>query len=55
MENISNQKPHQGIDNQIPDKYDKKDELQGSYKFDVRNIIRKDFLDGLLKSYKRAA
>lgn len=33
----------------------KKDELQGSYKFGVRDITRKDFLGGLLKSYKRAA
>ena len=51
-------RPHQGIDNRIPSKYNKSDRGQGvSMPLNVtaRNVVRKDFLGGLLKSYQRAA
>ena len=52
-------RPNQGICNKIPAKYNKTSkQWQGSYKFSnvsLKNIVRKDFLGGLLKSYQRAA
>ena len=50
-------RPHQGIGNQIPFKYNTIDEQQGDKMRlkNVSNIARKDFLGGLLKSYRRAA
>ena len=50
-------RPHQGIDNKIPAEYDTAgqqgvgDLLNPS----VRNVVRKDMLGGLLKSYSRRA
>ncbi|MHC4265696.1 MAG: integrase core domain-containing protein [Planctomycetota bacterium] len=50
---------NQGICNKIPAKYNKTSKKwQGSYKFSnvsLKNVVRKDFLGGLLKSYQRAA
>jgi len=51
-------RPHQGIDNRIPADYNKPYKQQGGIMLSnvtARNIIRKDFLGGLLKSYRRAA
>ena len=51
-------RPHQGIGNKIPAKYNKTDRRQGGsdlLNLSVRNIVRKDFLGGLLKSYSRKA
>lgn len=51
-------RPHQGIDNKIPVEYIISKRLQRGNKYtnvSVSNIVRKDFLGGLLKSYKRAA
>ncbi len=51
-------RPHQGIDNKIPSEYNTPERRQGSsdlLNLSVRNIARKDFLGGLLKSYRRAA
>ena len=50
-------RPHQGIDNQIPSEYNMSKRQSGHMplKIRVRNVTRKDFLGGLLKSYRRAA
>lgn len=51
-------RPHQGIGNKIPAEYNIATERQGGSTLSnvtVRNITRKDFLGGLLKSYRRAA
>ena len=50
-------RPHQGIDNQIPSEYNMSKQQGGHMplKIRVRNVTRKDFLGGLLKSYQRAA
>jgi transposase InsO family protein len=51
-------RPHQGIWNKIPAEYNKTDRRQGGstlLNLTVRNIVRKDFLGGLLKSYSRKA
>jgi len=51
-------RPHQGIDNKIPSEYNKSDVWQGGgmlKNVSAGNIVRKDFLGGLLKSYYRAA
>jgi len=51
-------RPHQGIGNKIPAEYNKTDRRQGAstlLNLTVRNIVRKDFLGGLLKSYSRKA
>jgi putative transposase len=51
-------RPHQGIDNIIPSKYNKSDIRQGGSmlkSLSAGNIVRKDFLGGLLKSYYIAA
>ena len=50
-------RPHQGIDNQIPGEYNMSKQQGGHMplKIRVRNVTRKDFLGGLLKSYQRAA
>ena len=51
-------RPHQGIDNRIPADYDMVSKQQGGsmpLSVTTRNVVRKDFLGGLLKSYKRAA
>ena len=51
-------RPHQGIDNKIPAEYDKPDMHQSGNTpliISTRNVTRKDFLGGLLKSYQKAA
>jgi len=51
-------RPHQGIANRIPAKYDIAEKRQGGnlpMNATSRNVVRKDFLGGLLKSYRRAA
>ena len=51
-------RPHQGIDNRIPSEYNNTDKRQGGtipLNTTTRNIARKDFLGGLLKSYRMAA
>ncbi|MHC4638573.1 MAG: integrase core domain-containing protein [Planctomycetota bacterium] len=49
-------RPHQGIYNRIPSEYNMTAQRQGgSMLFRTRNIVCKDFLGGLLKSYRRAA
>ena len=51
-------RPHQGIANNIPAEYNMMAKRQGSSvpsKITVRNIVRKEFLGGRLKSYRRAA
>ncbi|MHC4266285.1 MAG: integrase core domain-containing protein [Planctomycetota bacterium] len=49
-------RPHQGIDNRIPSEYNMTDQRQGgNMLFRARNIVRKDFLGGLLKSYRKVA
>lgn len=51
-------RPHQGIDNKIPGEYNLTEKRQGgrmSTKITTRNVARKDFLGGLLKSYYRTA
>ncbi len=51
-------RPHQGIGNRIPSEYNKPYRQQGGSmppNLSVENIARKDFLGGLLKSYRRAA
>jgi hypothetical protein len=51
-------RPHQGIDNRIPVEYNKANKQQGVRMLSnttVRNVVRKEFLGGLLKSYQRAA
>ncbi len=50
-------RPHQGIANRVPAEYNKLHNRQDSFtaKVNTRNIICKDYLGGLLKSYKRAA
>jgi len=51
-------RPHQGIDNKIPAEYNFTDQRQGGCmpsSVTVRSVARKEFLGGLLKSYRRAA
>jgi hypothetical protein len=51
-------RPHQGIGNRISGEYNLPAKRQGSrmsLKITSRNIARKDFLGGLLKSYQKAA
>ena len=51
-------RPNQGIDNRIPAEYNKTGKRQSGNKIlnvTVSNIARKEFLGGLLKSYRRAA
>lgn len=51
-------RPHQGIGNRIPGDYniaDKRQDGRMSSNITARNIARKDFLGGLLKSYYRTA
>jgi len=51
-------RPHQGIGNVIPSKYNLTAKRQGGCvpkKVTARNVIREEFLGGLLKSYQRAA
>jgi len=51
-------RPHQGIGNNIPTEYNKLDEHQIRNMpliISTRNVTRKDFLGGLLKSYQKAA
>jgi putative transposase len=50
-------RPHQGIDNKIPAEYNMSQRQGGSVPSNItaRNVARKDFLGGLLKSYQRAA
>jgi len=49
-------RPHQGISNRIPAEYRMNDKRQGDIlPFKGRNVVRKDFLGGLLKSYSRRA
>ena len=49
---------HQGIGNRVPVEHNMIHQQQGGHmplKIRVRNVIRKDFLGGLLKSYQKAA
>lgn len=51
-------RPHQGIDNRIPADSNKSYKRQGDSmpkNLPAGNVIRKEFLGGLLKSYRRAA
>ena len=51
-------RPHQGIGNRIPAEYDVTDKRHNStipFNRMAMNVVRKDFLGGLLKSYQRAA
>ncbi len=51
-------RPHQGIENTIPNEFNKPDRQQGGrmpLNIKAKNVVRKDFLGGLLKSYRRAA
>ncbi len=50
-------RPHQGIENRIPAEYNLGGKRQGEHPPNVNlgNVTRKDFLGGLLKSYKRVA
>lgn len=51
-------RPHQGIDNNIPAEYNMTDKRQGGsvpVNLSARDVARKDFLGGLLKSYRRVA
>ena len=50
-------RPHQGIGNKIPAKYHTAGQrgVSSSLNLSVRNMVRKDFLGGLLKSYHRLA
>jgi transposase InsO family protein len=50
-------RPHQGIDNRIPGEYNMTGKRQGGHPVNVNlgNVVREEFLGGLLKSYRRAA
>ena len=51
-------RPHQGIGNRIPSEYNMAAKRQGGnmpLNATFRNVVRNDFLGGLLKSYRRAA
>jgi transposase InsO family protein len=51
-------RPHQGLDNRIPADYYRATKRHGSgmpSKITVENVVREEFLGGLLKSYRRAA
>ncbi len=50
-------RPHQGIDNKIPEEYRTAGQQGVSSPMNpsVRSVVRKDFLGGLLKSYSRKA
>ena len=51
-------RPHQGICNRIPTEYYMAGKRQGSClpsKITVKNVVRKDFIGGLFRSYRRAA
>ena len=50
-------RPHQGIDNRIPGEYNMTGIRQAGCMLNIKteNMIRKEFLGGLLKSYRRAA
>lgn len=51
-------RPHQGIGNRIPAEYNMPAKRQGGnmpLNVTSRNVVRKDFLGGLLKSYQKAA
>lgn len=48
-------RPHQGIGNRIPSEFDKPEKQQGRGVPKPENIECEKFLDGLLKSYRRAA
>lgn len=51
-------RPHQGIDNSIPAEYKMTAKRQGGSvlsNMTARNVARREFLGGLLKSYQRAA
>ena len=51
-------RPHQGIENKIPVEFHMTNKWKSSrvhMSLLARNIVRKEFLGGLLKSYQRAA
>jgi putative transposase len=55
---FNDHRPHQGIGNIIPAEYNEQSKRQGGSvlsNITARNVVRKDFLGGLLKSYRRAA
>ena len=50
--------PHQGIDNRVPDEYNRKQNLEKNwryFRFMYKAVVKKEFVGGLLKSYRRAA
>lgn len=55
---FNNHRPHQGIGNVIPGEYNLPAKRQGGNvlsNITAGNVIKKDFLGGLLKSYQRVA
>ncbi len=51
-------RPHQGIDNRVPDEYNRKQSLEKNRRylsFMYKAVVKKEFLGGLLKSYRRVA
>jgi putative transposase len=54
-EYFNSHRPHQGINNKIPDEYNKKPKGGSKVSIKPAMVARKDFLGGLLKSYRRAA
>jgi hypothetical protein len=51
---FNSHRPHQGIKNKIPDEYNKP-KAGSKISFKPAMVARKDFLGGLLKSYRMAA
>jgi hypothetical protein len=54
-EYFNSHRPHQGINNKIPDEYNKKPKGGSKISFKPAMVARKDFLGGLLTSYRMAA
>ena len=48
-------RPHQGIDNKVPSEFKKRQSSDMLLNINTGNVMRKDFLGGLLKSYRRVA
>ena len=58
IEYFNEYRPNQGIDNKVPVdfyKIGKSNKNQSITALFLRNIVRRDFLGGLLRSYQRAA
>jgi putative transposase len=52
---FNSHRPHQGINNKIPDEYNKKPKGGSKASLKPAMVARKDILGGLLKSYRMAA